>query len=87
MDVSLEGKVALVTGAGPNIGSGIALALVPVWARVACNDVYADAADASVRRIERHGGEAMSVVGDVTSEDDVVRYIGDVLDRGAGSTS
>jgi NAD(P)-dependent dehydrogenase (short-subunit alcohol dehydrogenase family) len=27
MDVSLEGKVALVTGAGPNIGSGIALAL------------------------------------------------------------
>ena len=27
MDVSLDGKVALVTGAGPNIGSGIALAL------------------------------------------------------------
>jgi NAD(P)-dependent dehydrogenase (short-subunit alcohol dehydrogenase family) len=27
LDVSLDGKVALVTGAGPNIGSGIALAL------------------------------------------------------------
>ncbi|MEV5301544.1 hypothetical protein [Amycolatopsis methanolica] len=26
MEISLEGKVALVTGAGPNIGSGIALA-------------------------------------------------------------
>jgi len=25
MDVSLDGKVALVTGAGPNIGSGISL--------------------------------------------------------------
>ena len=27
MEISLEGKVALVTGVGPNIGSGIALAL------------------------------------------------------------
>ena len=45
MDVSLEGKVALVTGAGPNIGSGIALALSRYGASVACNDVSADAAD------------------------------------------
>ena len=27
MDISLEGKVALVTGTGPNIGSGLALML------------------------------------------------------------
>ena len=30
MEVSLEGKVALVTGVGPNIGSGVALALARV---------------------------------------------------------
>ena len=81
MDVSLEGKVALVTGAGPNIGSGIALALSRYGARVACNDVDAEAADASVRRITRHGGEAMAVVGDVTCDEEVVRYTGDVLDH------
>jgi 3-oxoacyl-[acyl-carrier protein] reductase len=80
MDVSLEGKVALVTGAGPNIGSGIALALSRYGARVACNDVVSDAADAAVQRINRHGGSALAVVGDVTSEDDVVRYVGEVLD-------
>jgi len=81
VEVSLADKVALVTGAGPNIGSGIALALSRYGASVACNDISADAAGASARRIERHGGSAMAVVGDVSSEEDVVRYVGEVLDR------
>jgi NAD(P)-dependent dehydrogenase (short-subunit alcohol dehydrogenase family) len=80
VDVSLEGKVALVTGAGPNIGSGIALALSRYGARVACNDVSEEAAGASVRRIERHGGSAIAVMGDVSSEADVTRCVGEVLD-------
>jgi NAD(P)-dependent dehydrogenase (short-subunit alcohol dehydrogenase family) len=80
VDVSLEGKVALVTGAGPNIGSGIALMLSKYGARVACNDVRREAADATRQRIERNGGTAMSVIGDVTNEQDVKRYINEVLD-------
>jgi len=80
MDVSLDGKVALVTGAGPNIGSGIALALARYGARVACNDLDPAAADASVRRIERNGGTAMAIPGDVTREDDVLGYVGKVLE-------
>jgi NAD(P)-dependent dehydrogenase (short-subunit alcohol dehydrogenase family) len=81
MDVSLDGKVALVTGAGPNIGSGIALALSRYGARVACNDLNQEAATASAGRIERHDGEAMAIPGDVTDEADVQRYVGQVLDR------
>jgi NAD(P)-dependent dehydrogenase (short-subunit alcohol dehydrogenase family) len=81
MEISLDGKVALVTGAGPNIGSGIALALARYGARVACNDIDAAAAEACVRRIDRHGGEALAVPGDVAGEADVTRYIGEVLDR------
>ena len=80
MDVSLDGKVALVTGAGPNIGSGIALALARYGARVACNDIDAGAAEACVRRIERNGGTAMAVPGDVSKEDEVVAYVRTVLD-------
>jgi NAD(P)-dependent dehydrogenase (short-subunit alcohol dehydrogenase family) len=80
MDVSLDGKVALVTGAGPNIGSGIALALARYGARVACNDVDAAASDACVRRIERGGGTAMAIPGDVTREEEVVAYVRKVLD-------
>jgi NAD(P)-dependent dehydrogenase (short-subunit alcohol dehydrogenase family) len=81
MEISLEGKVALVTGAGPNIGSGIALALARYGAKVACNDLREEAAAASAARIERHGGEAMVVPGDVADEADVQHCVGEVLDR------
>jgi NAD(P)-dependent dehydrogenase (short-subunit alcohol dehydrogenase family) len=80
LDVSLDGKVALVTGAGPNIGSGIALALSRYGARVACNDLLLEAAKASVRRIERNGGTALALSGDVSSEPDVLANLGAVLD-------
>jgi len=81
VEVSLEGKVALVTGVGPNIGSGVALALSRYGAKVACNDVDDSAIDACVRRIERNGGEAMPAPGDVTDENAVRRYLDAVVDR------
>ena len=80
LEVSLDGTVALVTGAGPNIGSGIALALSRYGARVACNDIEPPAAKAAVRRIERNGGVAMALSGDVSVEADVVANIGAVLE-------
>jgi NAD(P)-dependent dehydrogenase (short-subunit alcohol dehydrogenase family) len=81
VEISLEGKVALVTGVGPNIGSGIALALSRYGAKVACNDVDEAAIMACIARIERNGGEAMPAPGDVTDEAAVQRYIGEVLAR------
>jgi NAD(P)-dependent dehydrogenase (short-subunit alcohol dehydrogenase family) len=79
LDVSLEGKVALVTGCGPNIGSGIALALSRYGAKVAVNDVSKESIDACIARIERNGGTAMAAPGDVTDEETVKGYINDVL--------
>jgi NAD(P)-dependent dehydrogenase (short-subunit alcohol dehydrogenase family) len=79
VDVSLAGKVALVTGVGPNIGSGIALALARYGAKVACNDVDETSIKACIARIERNGGEAMPAPGDVTDEASVQGYINDVL--------
>ena len=80
MDISLNGKVALVTGAGPNIGSGLALALAKYGARVACNDIRPEQAEAAVRRIERNHGTAMAVPGDVSDEADVQGYVQKVLE-------
>jgi NAD(P)-dependent dehydrogenase (short-subunit alcohol dehydrogenase family) len=81
VEISLEGRVALVTGVGPNIGSGIALALARYGAKVACNDVDEAAVKACLARIERNGGQAMPAAGDVTDEPAVQRYVGDVLER------
>ena len=84
MEISLAGKVALITGAGPNIGSGIALALARYGATVACNDSDPDAAAAAVARIERNGGRAIAVPGDVTDEEQVTGYLGRVVDELGG---
>jgi len=80
VDISLEGKVALITGTGPNIGSGLALMLAKYGAKVACNDIRAEAAEACVARIERNGGTAKAFPGDVTNEVEVQAYINQVLE-------
>src|SRR6201996_8805256 len=62
----LSGKVAIVTGAGRNIGRAIALALADGGASVLVNARSNRAeADAVVRDIEVAGGKALVHIGDV----------------------
>jgi len=62
----LIGKVAIVTGAGRNIGRAIALQLAQAGATVVVNARSNQAeADAVVREIEAAGGQALAVLGDV----------------------
>jgi len=67
----LRGKVALVTGSGPNINGGIAYGLSDEDARLVCVDKRADYAEACARAIRNRGGEALAIVCDVTREDEV----------------
>ncbi|MEZ5568039.1 MAG: SDR family NAD(P)-dependent oxidoreductase [Halioglobus sp.] len=61
----LEGKVALVTGAGQGVGQGIALALAGEGARVAVTGRTLEKLEASCAMIQARGGEALPVVCDV----------------------
>jgi 3-oxoacyl-[acyl-carrier protein] reductase len=68
-DKELTGKVAIVTGAGRNIGRAIALALAHAGASVVVNVRSNKAeADGVVREIETAGSKAISVIGDVADE-------------------
>jgi len=70
----LQGQRALVTGASSGIGAGIAKALAAAGATVAINWARGeDAAKAVLADIERAGGKGLTVGGDVSREEDVLR--------------
>ena len=68
----LEGKIAIVTGAGRGIGRAIALGLASDGAKVLVNySRSAEAAEAVVSEIVSAGGEAVAVKGDVAVATDM----------------
>jgi NAD(P)-dependent dehydrogenase (short-subunit alcohol dehydrogenase family) len=75
----LSGKVALVTGAGQNVGAGIARVLAGQGAAVAVNDIRVERAEDTVREITAAGGRAMAVGFDVTDYDDVAAGVARVV--------
>ena len=66
---SLDGKVALVTGAGRGIGEAIALKLAAEGAKIVVNDLDLVPAEATAKMINDAGGEAMACAGDVVTPD------------------
>lgn len=68
---SLEGQVALVTGAGRGMGFGIAETLARLGATVAVNDFYADRAEEAVRQLREQGFNAIAAPADVTDYEQV----------------
>jgi NAD(P)-dependent dehydrogenase (short-subunit alcohol dehydrogenase family) len=77
----LRGKVALITGAGSGIGEAAARLFAREGAKVAALGRTADELQAVVDRINGEGGEAMTVLADISQADQMERAIGEVQAR------
>ena len=71
VNFSLEGKVALVTGASYGIGFALAKAFAAQGAKIVFNDIKQELVDKGLAAYKEEGIEARGYVCDVTSEEQV----------------
>jgi NAD(P)-dependent dehydrogenase (short-subunit alcohol dehydrogenase family) len=67
----LEGKSALITGAGSGIGKAMAVLFGREGAKVMASDINEDSARGTAAQIEDSGGEARSIRADTSKQGDV----------------
>ena len=82
--MSLNGKVALVTGGGQGVGRGIALALASAGANVAVFGRTQSKLDSTVAEIENRGSKGVACAGDVCSKADLEHTVAQTRDAFGG---
>jgi 2-hydroxycyclohexanecarboxyl-CoA dehydrogenase len=83
MDLKLKGRIALVTGAGSQIGygKGIAMTLAGEGCNIIAADIDLDGARQTAAAAESQGVPALAVKVDVTQRDEVDAMVQTVIDR------
>ena len=77
----LDGRVALVTGAGRGIGAAECVRMAQDGARVAALDLSAEGCQETVRRVSEVGGEAFGLSCDVAQAEQVREAVARVVDH------
>ena len=82
--MKMKDKVAIVTGSAAGIGKEIAITYAREGAKVVIADMNKDAAEATAKALRDSGGQAMSVVMDVTDEAAVNAGVAEVVKAWGG---
>ena len=77
--MSLDGKVALVTGAGRGMGRATALALAADGADVAVTDIMADNVEETATDVRAAGRNSVAIAADIGDGDNIDRVIADTV--------
>lgn len=80
----LEGKRAIVTGAGSGIGRASALLFAKEGAKVLAVDVGAESVEATAKMVREEGGEAIALAADCGDEESVRGYVQRAIDAFGG---
>ncbi|WP_312525339.1 7-alpha-hydroxysteroid dehydrogenase [Paracoccus sp. (in: a-proteobacteria)] len=80
-DFTIQGQVAVVTGAGAGIGRAIAQTFAAAGASVMVSDLHLEAAAAVAAEITAAGGLAASMACDVTQEDQLAALVSGTVAR------
>jgi len=79
--MTLEGRVAIVTGSAGGLGRSHVRYLARKGARVVVNDLSQDAVDSVAREITDAGGEALAIAGSVTDDRAMTAMVARVVEQ------
>ncbi len=73
--MSMDGRVAVVTGGGQGVGRAIALGLADAGARVVIGEINEETGPRTAAEIEGLGGEALWLLTDVRKHEDIIALV------------
>lgn len=77
----LQGKVALITGAGSGLGRQCAQLFTAEGAKVAIVDIDSDRAEQALKLVEQQGGNAIAITADVARKDQITAAVNETVDH------
>lgn len=80
----LDGKVALITGAGGGVGRAAALLFAQEGARIAMTDIAEDNLNETARQLEDVSSEVLSIMGDIVDTATIDRLASSAVERWGG---
>jgi NAD(P)-dependent dehydrogenase (short-subunit alcohol dehydrogenase family) len=79
--MKLDGKVALITGAGSGLGRQSAQLFAGEGARIAVVDIDPERADHTRKLVEQQGGDAIAITADVSVKDQITAAVNSTVDH------